>query len=75
MNLVPVLRRAYRDSGLTFAQIADLAGVHENTVINVMGGKETRWKTLRAICDVLDINLRADYTSPCETLDPHNELG
>lgn len=54
--LLTKLRRAYRDSGLTFQQIAAKAEVHENTVYALMSGRNIRTSSLFAVCRVLGVD-------------------
>ena len=54
--LTPALRRAWRDSGLTLGQIGVRAGVSENTVWNVMAGRNVRTYSLFAVCQVLGVS-------------------
>jgi transcriptional regulator with XRE-family HTH domain len=51
------LRRAWKRSGLTQPQIAARAGVSENTVIRVLGGKDVRTYSLIAVATVLEARI------------------
>lgn len=65
--LTPALRRAYRDSGLTLGQIAAQAGVSENSVWNVMAGRNVRTYTLFRVCHVLKVStLPVPSSASCE---------
>lgn len=53
---VPVLRGAWRTSGLSAQAIAELAGISENTVYLVMGGRrKVRIDSVLAIASVLRV--------------------
>jgi transcriptional regulator with XRE-family HTH domain len=65
--LTPALRRAYRASGLTLGQIAVRAGVSENTVWNIMAGRNVRTYSLFAVCRVLSVStLPVPSSASCE---------
>lgn len=53
--LVITLRRAYRESGMTLAQIAARSEVAENTVYAILAGRNVRTVSLFAVCQVLGV--------------------
>lgn len=49
------MRRAYERSGLTQEEIAHRAGVHENTVHNILHGRNATIANLCAVAEVLGV--------------------
>lgn len=63
---VVVMRKAWRESGLTLAAIAELSDLSENTVLNVLGGRNARWSSLSAVCRVLRVTtLQIESATSC----------
>ena len=55
MTVHAQLRAAYHASGLTCEQIAGIAGVHENTVLRIMNGKNTTLDRLVKVAKALGV--------------------
>jgi transcriptional regulator with XRE-family HTH domain len=52
-QLVAELRAAYHESGLTYLEIAGLAGMGENTVWRALNGARVNVPSLLRLCEVL----------------------
>jgi transcriptional regulator with XRE-family HTH domain len=50
------LRRAYRQSGLTYEQIAERAGVGDNTVDRVLSGRNATIGSVCAVAQALGVS-------------------
>ncbi len=57
-QLVAQLREAYRESGLTYLQIAGLAGCGPNTVARALNGARVNVPSLLRLCEVLKREVR-----------------
>lgn len=55
MTIREQIRLAYRQSGMTQAQIAARAGVSESTVLNILRGRNVSLDTLIAVAGALSL--------------------
>lgn len=53
MDYTQLFRKFREEKGLTLEQLADLAGVHRNTVVNIEAGRPVKFKTIAALMDQL----------------------
>lgn len=61
MTVREQIRQAYSESGMTLVKVARLSGVSENTIGNIMRGRNVTYANLFAVAKVLNIEaIRTD---------------